>query len=212
MPQVEPQDTGALLCKAPQESHQGPQRHRGISHIKPINAAKEKIPTIDLADLLCGPGGMRKMGARWVARCPLPGHDERTPSFTVFPEQNSWYCFGACQRGGDVVDLAAAAWGYGEGEMATAAANLLHEFGHPIPERPASWYRKQARQQPIRDELARIKTDSLRRRLFRLLEPTVSGISDDEERAAEAEHLWRELTPLAARLVRDRVRERRASS
>lgn len=189
---------------AEKQAERTPQRDRGGSHAKPIDAAKERIPTIDLADLLCGPGSMRKMGARWVARCPLPGHDERTPSFTVFPEQNSWYCFGACQRGGDVVDLAAAAWGYGEGEMAAAAANLLHEFGQPIPERPASWHRKQARQQPVRDELDRIRTDSLRRRLFRILEPTVAGIADDEERAAEAEHLWRELTPLAARMVLDR--------
>jgi DNA primase len=147
---------------------------------------------------------MRRMGARWVALCPLPGHDERTPSFMVFPEQNSWYCFGACQRGGDVVDLAAATWGYGEEEMAAAAANLLHEFGLPIPERPASWHRKMGRQQPVRDELERIKTDSLRRRLFRILAPTVSGIADDEEREAEAEHLWRELTPLAARMIRER--------
>jgi len=204
MPYVERLNTEELLDNVPQEANRGPHRRQGVSHAKPINAAKEKIPTIDLADLLCGPGGMRRMGARWVARCPLPGHDEHTPSFTVFPEQNSWYCFGACQRGGDVVHLAAAAWGYGDGEMAAAAANLLHEFGHPIPERPTSWGRKQARQKPVRDELDRIKTNSLRRRLFRILEPTVAGIADDEERAAEAEHLWRELTPLAARMVLDR--------
>ncbi len=196
-----------------QQAERTPGQHRrGVSAVRPIEAAKEKVPTIDLADLLCGPGGMRRMGERWVARCPLPGHDERTPSFTVYPEQNSWYCYGACKRGGDVVDLAAAAWGYGEGEMAAAAAALLHEFGHPIPERPPSWFRKQARQKPIRDELERIKTDSLRRRLFRLLEPTVAGIDDDGERAAEAEHLWRELTPLAARMVRERIHERGAGA
>ena len=32
------------------------------------------------------------------ARCPL--HDESTPSFHVYVEQNRWHCFGACGAGG----------------------------------------------------------------------------------------------------------------
>ena len=32
--------------------------------------------------------------------CPF--HSERTPSFTVYPESNSYYCFG-CGAGGDAV-------------------------------------------------------------------------------------------------------------
>ena len=80
----------------------------GVSCRTVIEEAKEKVPVIDLADLLCGPDKLRKVGQRWVARCPIPGHDERTPSFTVYFETNSWFCFGVCQRGGDVVDLAAA--------------------------------------------------------------------------------------------------------
>jgi hypothetical protein len=47
-----------------------------------------------------------------------------------------------------VVDLAAAAWGYGRGEMAMAAADLLREYGHPIPERPASWYASRSVRSP----------------------------------------------------------------
>lgn len=43
-------------------------------------------------------------------RCPLPDHDERTPSCQVYPEADrGWYCFG-CHRGGTVYDLAAALW------------------------------------------------------------------------------------------------------
>ena len=37
--------------------------------------------------------------------CPI--HNEKTPSFTVYPESNSWFCFG-CGVGGSVVDLIAA--------------------------------------------------------------------------------------------------------
>ena len=106
-----------------------------------IEEAKAEVPTVELARRLCGE--MRQVGARWVARCPLPGHDDRTPSFTVFAETNSWYCFGACQEGGDVVDLASHAWGIDN--PATAAAEVLLTFGHEIPPRPPSWFRKQGR-------------------------------------------------------------------
>lgn len=36
------------------------------------------------------------------ALCPLPGHTERTPSFKVDHERQSFYCFG-CNRGGDSI-------------------------------------------------------------------------------------------------------------
>jgi DNA primase len=34
--------------------------------------------------------------------CPV--HRERTPSFFVYPQEQTWYCFG-CKRGGDVISL-----------------------------------------------------------------------------------------------------------
>jgi DNA primase len=62
-------------------------------------------------------------------------HEDKTPSFTINPEKNLWFCHG-CLRGGDVVELARFAWGYEKREVAMAAADLLHEFGHPRPEQP----------------------------------------------------------------------------
>lgn len=35
--------------------------------------------------------------------CPL--HPENTPSFVVYPEQGRWWCYGACQTGGDIFKL-----------------------------------------------------------------------------------------------------------
>lgn len=44
--------------------------------------------------------------------CPLPGHDDATPSCQVYPDADrGWYCFG-CGRGGRVYDLAALLAGY----------------------------------------------------------------------------------------------------
>ena len=44
---------------------------------------------------------LRPVGRLLQARCPLPGHDDPDPSFTVYPENQSFYCYG-CNRGGDV--------------------------------------------------------------------------------------------------------------
>ncbi len=41
---------------------------------------------------------------RWKARCPLPGHDDHTPSFSIDETKGVAYCFG-CQHGGDVITL-----------------------------------------------------------------------------------------------------------
>ncbi len=51
----------------------------------------------------------RRSGTCFVARCPLPGHDERTPSFYCYPDGGYW-CFG-CGRGGkDVISFAFHYW------------------------------------------------------------------------------------------------------
>jgi hypothetical protein len=43
-----------------------------------------------------------------MVRCPLPGHEDRTPSCRV--GHALFHCFG-CGRGGSIVDLAAELWG-----------------------------------------------------------------------------------------------------
>jgi hypothetical protein len=48
------------------------------------------------------PGNLRKHGKMAVCQCPF--HSERTGSFTIYLEQNSWWCYG-CQNGGSVVDF-----------------------------------------------------------------------------------------------------------
>jgi DNA primase len=42
---------------------------------------------------------LRKQGREHIGLCPF--HEEKTPSFSVNEQKQSWYCFG-CQRGGDV--------------------------------------------------------------------------------------------------------------
>ena len=42
---------------------------------------------------------LKRRGKNLVGLCPF--HNEKTPSFTVYPENGSFYCFG-CGVGGDV--------------------------------------------------------------------------------------------------------------
>jgi len=43
---------------------------------------------------------VNKAGKNYKALCPF--HQEKTPSFVVWPETGTWRCFGACGDGGDV--------------------------------------------------------------------------------------------------------------
>lgn len=47
---------------------------------------------------------LKRQGSRFSGLCPYPDHQEKTPSFSVTPEQGFYYCFG-CQRGGDAIKL-----------------------------------------------------------------------------------------------------------
>lgn len=100
-----------------------------------------------------------------------------------------------------MVDLAAAMWGYEKSEMAIAAANLLHEFGHEIPARPDSWFAKQERQKPIRNAIESVRVEHIRRRAFRVwCEPLLQGIDDPDERREDAQTLWEAMEPVAMKL------------
>lgn len=59
---------------------------------------------LDIIDVVSGyVPSLRRAGRSYKATCPF--HSERTPSFVVFPERQSWRCFGACATGGDLISF-----------------------------------------------------------------------------------------------------------
>ncbi|MCP4356589.1 MAG: DNA primase [Chloroflexi bacterium] len=56
---------------------------------------------LDLIDFVSETVSLRKSGRNYAGFCPFHSNT-RTPAFFVFPETQTWRCFGACAEGGDV--------------------------------------------------------------------------------------------------------------
>ena len=56
------------------------------------------LSRVDLVEIIGARVPLKKQGKDYSARCPF--HDERSPSFTVSPSKQFYYCFG-CGASGD---------------------------------------------------------------------------------------------------------------
>ena len=65
-----------------------------------MTAVDEIKARLDLVDIVSDQVPLKKSGRNYKGLCPF--HAENTPSFYVFPETQTWHCFGACGTGGDV--------------------------------------------------------------------------------------------------------------
>lgn len=71
---------------------------------------------------------LKKRGRLFVGLCPF--HNEKTPSFTVYPDSKSYYCFG-CGAGGDIITFVRK---YENLEYIEALKFLADKAGMPMPD------------------------------------------------------------------------------
>ncbi len=62
-----------------------------------LNELRERI---DIEELISGYVDLKRQGRLSKGLCPF--HSEKTPSFAVYPDTHSYYCFG-CAKGGDII-------------------------------------------------------------------------------------------------------------
>ncbi|MCP4202607.1 MAG: DNA primase [bacterium] len=83
--------------------------------------------TIDIVDIASDHTRLTKAGRRYKGLCPL--HKEKTPSFSVDPDQGVFYCFG-CSQGGDAIRLHMLTSG---DDFPTAIESLARRYNIPLP-------------------------------------------------------------------------------
>ena len=98
----------------------------GNIHLTPqlVQAVRDAV---DIVDIASEHTRLRKAGRRHTGLCPL--HREKTPSFSVDPDQGLFYCFG-CGRGGDAIKLHMMLSG---DDFPSAVEALAQRYGIPLP-------------------------------------------------------------------------------
>ena len=128
------------------------------------------LDRVDIVDVIDRRVKLKKTGKNYSARCPF--HDEKTPSFSVNPEKQFYYCFG-CGAGGNALGFL---MDYENLDFPQAVDNLAGSVGLEAPREPrrgggdapareapnkplyalmercANFYREALRQHPARDK------------------------------------------------------------
>ncbi len=85
---------------------------------------------------------LRRSGKNYIGFCPFH-HNVRTPAFVVFPDTQTWRCFGACNTGGDIFQFVMRRDGL---TFAEALRVLAQRAGIPLePKTPEAEARERAR-------------------------------------------------------------------
>ncbi|MFM9054975.1 MAG: DNA primase [Solirubrobacterales bacterium] len=77
----------------------------------------------DMVEVVSAQTELKRSGARYQGLCPF--HDERTPSFSVHPDEKLYHCFG-CGVGGDIFDFVCETSGL---EFPEAVETLAERYG-----------------------------------------------------------------------------------
>ena len=68
-----------------------------------MTATEEIKSRLDIVDTISRYIELKQSGSNFKGLCPF--HEEKTPSFFIFPKTQTWRCFGSCTIGGDIFEF-----------------------------------------------------------------------------------------------------------
>lgn len=96
----------------------------------PQSFLDDLLDRVDIVEVVDRRVKLKKTGKNYSARCPF--HDEKTPSFSVNPDKQFYYCFG-CGAGGNALTFVME---YENLEFPQAVEGLANSMGMEIPREP----------------------------------------------------------------------------
>ena len=102
----------------------------------------------DIVDLVSEHLALKRRGKTYVGLCPF--HSEKTPSFSVSPDRQTYHCFG-CGKGGNVIGFV---MDYENLSFPEALRSLAARAGMQLPEREAS--KEELRERSLKERLLEI--------------------------------------------------------
>ena len=83
---------------------------------------------LDLVDVINARVSLKRRGNNYIGCCPF--HEEKTPSFCVWPSKGIYHCFG-CSKEGDAITFIME---YDDVSRSQAIERLVQEFEIDVPE------------------------------------------------------------------------------
>lgn len=105
----------------------------------PQNFIDDLLSRVDIVDVIDKRVKLRKTGKNYTACCPF--HQEKTPSFSVEPEKQFYYCFG-CGAGGNALGFV---MNFDHKEFPEAVESLAADCGMTVPREERSSPQQQQR-------------------------------------------------------------------
>jgi DNA primase len=144
-----------------------------------MSVVEEIKSRLDIVNLVSSYLPLKRAGRNYKGLCPF--HNEKTPSFVVFEDSQSWRCFGQCGEGGDIFSFVMKMEGWSFGE---ALRELAKRAGVEIKET-----------QPSHSEAE----DQQRQRMYTLLDETARFFHEALPGSPAEDYLYqRGLTPETA--------------
>src|SRR3712207_9218961 len=114
------------------------------------DAVAEVRERTDIVELVEGYVALKRAGRSYKGLCPF--HQEKTPSFVVFPDSQNFHCFG-CGKGGDAFTFYMA---IEHVEFREALQELARRAGVELANAPAVAPEVDAHRQRLRSEERRV--------------------------------------------------------